>query len=252
MAKKALIVYGGWEGHDPDKVAAAYKDILEDENFEVEVSDTLDAFADEEKLMGLNLIIPCWSHGTITREQHTPVIKAVASGVGIAGCHGGMCDSFHDCQDWQLMTGGQWVSHPNGQHARFKVHYVDNQHPITEGCEDFWTESEHYYLLVDPAVHVLANTRMPVGKGSYIPGSKVDTDPASTYGTWNFSDEIFDDNCVAEGPHIGNGVFYMPVMWTKYFGRGRVFYNSCGHSISHFMEEPNLKVTRQALLWAAK
>ena len=36
MKKKALIVQGGWERHEPEKVAAIYKEILEDENFVVE------------------------------------------------------------------------------------------------------------------------------------------------------------------------------------------------------------------------
>lgn len=252
MKKKALIVWGGWEGHDPEPVAHAYKDILESEDFEVEVADTLAAFEDEEKLMGLNLIVPCWSHGQITPAQHGPVIKAVASGVGIAGCHGGMCDSFHDCMDWQLMTGGQWVAHPNGQHVRFQVHYVDKIHPITMGLEDFETVSEHYYLLVDPAVHVLATTRMPIGKGAYTNIGDTSIDLDSTYGVWNFDENEFNDSMDAVGPHITNGQFDMPVMWVKYFGKGRVFYNSCGHSIAHFMEKPNLEVTRRALLWAAK
>ena len=47
MAKKqALIVWGGWDGHEPDKVAARFQRILENEGLEVCVSDTLDAFAD--------------------------------------------------------------------------------------------------------------------------------------------------------------------------------------------------------------
>lgn len=252
MKKKALIVWGGWDGHDPEQVAYAYKDILEAENFDVEVSDTLSSFEDQEKMMGLNLIIPCWSHGEITVEQDSNVIKAVTSGVGIAGCHGGMCDSFHDCMDWQLMTGGQWVAHPNGQHVRFNVHYVDRNHPITRGLEDFETVSEQYYLLVDPSVHVLAVTRMPVGKGPYLNIGDCSIDKASTYGQWNFNENEFNDTMDAEGPTITNGEFDMPVMWTKFFGKGRVFYNSCGHSISHFMEKANIEVTKRALLWAAK
>ena len=150
------------------------------------------------------------------------------------------------------MTGGQWVAHPNGQHVRFQVHYADKTHPITQGLEDFETVSEHYYLLVDPAVHVLATTRMPIGKGAYTKIGDTSIDLGSTYGVWNFDENEFNDSMEAVGPHITNGVFDMPVMWTKYFGQGRVFYNSCGHSINHFMEKPNLEVTRRALLWAAK
>ena len=93
---------------------------------------------------------------------------------------------------------------------------------------------------------------MPVGNGAYTNIGDTSIDLGSTYGVWNFDENEFNDSMEAVGPHITNGVFDMPVMWTKYFGQGRVFYNSCGHSIGHFMEKPNLEVTRRALLWTAK
>ncbi len=42
--KKALIVHGGWEGHDPVGIAKLFGLILEKNGFSVETSDTLDAF----------------------------------------------------------------------------------------------------------------------------------------------------------------------------------------------------------------
>ncbi|NJD04200.1 MAG: hypothetical protein FIA99_16770, partial [Ruminiclostridium sp.] len=104
MDKKALIVQGGWDGHEPVPVSGVFKKMLEENGFSVEVSDTLDAFLDAEKLKSLHLIIPIWTMGTIKHEQVSPVIEAVASGVGIAGCHGGMCDAFRNCVEWLFMT----------------------------------------------------------------------------------------------------------------------------------------------------
>src|SRR5207302_2614347 len=104
MARKALIVWGGWDGHQPKEVAAIFDRVLREEGFETEVSNTLDAFKDESKLMGLSLIVPVWTMGQITPEQANPVFKAVSSGVGIAGCHGGMCDSFRNNTEWQFCT----------------------------------------------------------------------------------------------------------------------------------------------------
>src|SRR5690348_1536818 len=95
MARSALIVWGGWDGHEPEKVARFFEEILKGEGFEVEVQNTLDAFLDAEKLAGLNLIIPVYTMSTITAEQRDPVVAAVGKhGVGIAGCHGGMNDAF--------------------------------------------------------------------------------------------------------------------------------------------------------------
>lgn len=216
--RKALIVQGGWEGHEPKKVAAIFKRVLEEEGFTVEVSDTLDAFLDTDKLRSLDLIIPEWTMGSITREQVTPVLEAVAAGVGLAGCHGGMCDSFRDCVEWHFMTGGQWVSHPGGDGVEYTVHIKKGSSPIVEGIEDFVVRSEQYYVHVDPAIEVLATTRFPVVN-------------------WY---------------HAANGQVDVPVVWTKRWGHGRVFYSSLGHHADIFDIRPALEIMRRGFLWAAE
>jgi type 1 glutamine amidotransferase len=188
MAGKALIVWGGWNGHQPKEVAEIFREVLDAEGFSVEVADTLDAFA-ERPLKELDLIVPVWTMGQIKAEQLNPVLEAVRGGVGLAGCHGGMCDSFRDATEWQFMTGGQWVAHPGNDGTQYRVNITDKEHPITAGLPDFDVASEQYYLHVDPAVKVLASTRFPV----------------------------------ADGPHVGNGPVDMPVVWTKVYGQGRVF-----------------------------
>ena len=112
---KALIVWGGWDGHEPKEVAEIFRDLLAKEKFDVEVSDTLDAFVDAGRVKSMNLIVPVWTMGKISPEQLKPVLAAVEAGVGIAGCHGGMCDSFRETTEWQFMTGGQWVAHPGNR-----------------------------------------------------------------------------------------------------------------------------------------
>lgn len=219
MSRKALIVWGGWEGHQPKQVAEIFERVLRQEGFEVEVSDTLDAFLDESRLNALSLIVPIWTMGKITKEQSSPIFKAVADhGVGIAGCHGGMCDSFRDNTEWQFMTGGQWVSHPGNDGTRYRVRVIKGSSPIVEGIEDFDVCSEQYYMHVDPSNRVLATTEFPV----------------------------------AEGPHTPNGRFDMPVVWTRYYGKGRVFYNSLGHQANIVESEPCLTIMRRGFLWAAK
>jgi len=218
MKKKALIVQGGWEGHEPVQVAEIFRRTLVDSGFEVEVSDTLDAFLDVEKLKSLHLIVPIWTMGHITWEQTKPVIEAVAGGVGIAGCHGGMCDSFRESTEWQFMTGGQWVSHPGGDGAEYVVNVKKGSSPIVEGIEDFIVKSEQYYVHIDPAIEVLATTRFPV----------------------------------VNGFHSSNGQVDVPVIWTKRWGHGRVFYSSLGHHAENFDIKPALETMRRGFLWAAE
>jgi type 1 glutamine amidotransferase len=208
-------------GHEPDKVAALFQKALVGNGFEVEVSDTLDAFLDVEKLKRLNLIVPIWTMGTIKREQLGPLCEAVRSGVGIGGCHGGMCDSFRNETEYQFMTGGQWVAHPGNDGVKYKVNItaLGKTHPITKGIPDFEVASEQYYMHVDPANKVLATTRFPT------PG--------------------------ADGPHVGNGEFDMPVVWTKFYGKGKVFYCSLGHVANIVAMPPVTEICSRGFVWAA-
>jgi len=220
MSHKALIVWGGWDGHEPKPVAEIIGEQLTDKGFEVEISDTLDAFKDAEKLLSLNLIVPVWTMGKITGEQLNPVAAAVKAGVGIGGCHGGMCDSFRDATEWHFITGGQWVSHPGNSGVTYTVNITQPDHFITQGTSDFQVTSEQYYLHTDPANKVLATTRFPS------PG--------------------------ADGPHTTNGDVDMPVVWTKMYGQGRVFYSSLGHNAGTVRESDPLRILVRGLLWAAK
>jgi type 1 glutamine amidotransferase len=217
MARKALIVWGGWDGHEPRQVAEILDKALREHGFETEVSDTLDAYKDGAKLKSLDLIVPVWTMGTITGEQLNPLLEAVKSGVGIGGCHGGMCDSFRDATEYQFMTGGQWVAHPGNDGVEYMVHITDPNHFITQGCPDFQVKSEQYYLHTDPVNRVLATTRFPV----------------------------------AEGPHTENGPVDMPVVWTKYYGKGRVYYNALGHHADIVGMPETLRLMTRGLLWAA-
>jgi type 1 glutamine amidotransferase len=218
MAKKALIFQGGWDGHEPKLVSARFGRILETEGFDVEIYDTLDCLADKEKLCEYDLIVPCWTGGEIPMEYTRNVSYAVGKGTGLAGCHGGMCDAFRQDTEWQFITGGQWVSHPGGDGVEYTVNVIHGANPLTEGIEDFPVKSEQYYLHVDPAIEVLATTRFPLVHYYHISNKKID----------------------------------MPVVWTKYWGNGRVFYNSLGHHDDVFDNSPNAQeLMRRGMLWAA-
>ncbi len=219
-SRKALVVQGGWEGHQPKEVAELFREILEPEGFEVEISDTLDAFLDGGRLNGLSLILPVWTMSTISDAQFAPVQIAVRDhGVGMAGCHGGMCDAFRTNTEWQFLTGSQWVAHPGNDGVRYTVTIADPIHEITQGLEDFEVVSEQYYLHVDPGVQVLATTRFPT------PG--------------------------VDGPHVENPCD-MPQVYTKRYGAGRVFYNALGHQRDVIESGTPRELLRRGFLWAAK
>ena len=218
--KKALIFQGGWDGHEPQLTSKRFAGLLEKNGIAAEIYDTTDCLADYEKLLTYDLIVACWTGGELKWEYSQNVTEAVARGVGIAGCHGGMCDAFRNDTNWQFMTGGQWVSHPGGDSVEYTVNIRRGSSPLVEGLEDFTVTSEQYYLHVDPAIEVLASTRFPNEKVTYY--------------------------------HSANKPIDMPVIWTKYWGLGRVFYNSLGHHDDVFVNSPNAEILMErGLLWAA-
>ena len=217
--KKALIFYGGWEGHDPERVSARFAVMLEGHGFAVDRLEGTACLEDGAKLLEYDLIVPCMTMSTLPRACEKNISYAVSRGVGLAGCHGGMCDAFRNSTDWQFITGGQWVAHPGNDGVKYTVHICRGSSPITEGMEDFEITSEQYYLHVDPAIEVLATTRFPI----------------------------------ANGLHAANKPVDMPVAWTKYWGLGRVYYCSLGHRDEVFAESPSASLLMErGMLWAAE
>jgi len=217
MARKALITWGGWDGHEPEQVAALFRGILEADGMQVEVHDSLDCLADAAHLATLDLIVPVWTMSKIEKDHAVNVSEAVARGTGIAGVHGGMCDAFRENVLWQFMTGANWVAHPGGDGIEYTVNIVDCDSPLTRGIKDFAVKSEQYYLHVDPGNHVLATTDFPA---------------------FNWY-------------HSPNGRVAMPVAWTKRWGMGRVYYNALGHHADVLDHGPALEMIRRGLIWAS-
>ncbi len=214
---RALVNWGGWEGHEPEACATLYADLLRGEGFEVDLVSDLDRYRDEATMAALDLIVPMWTMSTITPEQERGLLAAVRGGVGLAGWHGGMADAFRDSVAYQFMVGGQWVAHP-GNIVRYRVDIADTDDPITAGLGPFEMASEQYYLHVDPGNEVLATT--------------------------TFSGEHGD------APWIAGVV--MPVAWKRRYGRGRVFYSSLGHvRTDHDVPEARTLMLR-GMLWAAQ
>jgi len=213
--KKALITWGGWEGHEPKKCTEIFAPVLENEGFEVTISTTLDTYLDKDFMHTLDLVVPIWTMSSITREQEAGLLEAIKSGVGLAGWHGGMADAFRNNVDYQWMVGGQWVAHP-GNIIDYEVNIINHEDPITKGLSDFKMRSEQYYMHVDPSNEVLATT--------------------------TFNTEI--------APWVNGCV--MPVVWKRMWGKGRVFYSSLGHVASDFDVPEAKEIQRRGMLWATR
>jgi hypothetical protein len=215
MAKKAVIVWGGWEGHEPKQCVDVFAPILEEEGFEVTISDTLETYKDQHLMLAQDLIVPTWTMGTIADDQEKGLLAAIESGVGVAGWHGCMGDSFRNNTNYQFMVGGQWVAHPDGI-IEYTVN-ITSDDPIVAGLGDFQMHSEQYYMHTDPGNEVLATTVLAG---------------------------------IESSPWVNDTV--MPVVWKRPWGKGRVFYSSLGHVAVDFDVPEAREIQRRGMLWASR
>ncbi len=216
MGKKAIVVWGGWEGHEPKQCVDIFAPILEAEGFAVTISDTLDTYKDRDLMAEQDLVVPTWTMGQIEGEQEQGLLAAVERGSGVAGWHGGMADSFRNNTTYQFMVGGQFVAHPDGI-IDYAVNIAAPDDPIVAGLDDFQMRSEQYYMHTDPSNQVLATTTLE-GRQS--------------------------------APWVNGTV--MPVVWKRRWGAGRVFYSSLGHVARDFDVPEAREIQRRGMLWASR
>jgi type 1 glutamine amidotransferase len=215
MSKKALMVWGGWEGHEPKQCVDIFAPILKEAGFEVDVYNTLDIYTDAAQMQSYDLISQVYTMSQISKEQEKGLLETIKAGTGFAGWHGGMADAFRNNTEYQFMVGGQWVAHP-GNIIDYEVNIINHEDPITAGLSDFKMHSEQYYMHVDPNNEVLATTTFG---GQYAP--------------W------------IEGT-------VMPVVWKRRWGQGKIFYSSLGHVASDFNVPEAREITRRGLIWASR
>ncbi|NYI03551.1 ThuA domain-containing protein [Allostreptomyces psammosilenae] len=218
--RRALVVRGGWEGHAPVEATDRFVPFLRESGFEVRISDSLDVYTDAEVMAATDLVVQCWTMGEITPEQRAGLAGAVRGGTGLAGWHGGICDAFRSDAEYQFMTGGQFVMHPEG-FVRHTVEVVPERahHPVVAGLpERIEVDTEQYLVHTGPGIDVLATSTFGAGEGI----------PAEARGA----------TC--------------PVVWTHRWGAGRVFVSTIGHKLDDFDVEPVRVITERGMLWAAR
>ena len=213
--RSALIVWGGWNGHDPEECAAIYRRWLHEDGFSVRVETDTAAFGDPG-IGEFSLIVPIFTMSKIERDHAVNLAKAIENGTGMGGHHGGMSDAFRDSVDYQFVVGGQWVAHP-GNVIDYTVEVTKADDPIMHGIPaSFPYTSEQYYMHMDPSVDVLATTTF-----------------SGEHAAWT------------------KGVV-MPVVWKRMYGAGRVFHSTLGHRVTEF-DNPNMAtILRRGINWAAR
>ncbi|APX33670.1 hypothetical protein BH708_14165 [Brachybacterium sp. P6-10-X1] len=228
--RTALVVRGGWDGHQPVEATDMFIPFLEKNGFTVRVEESPAIYADAEYMATVDLILQCVTMSSIERPQFEGLRAAVEAGTGLAGWHGGIADSYRHESDYLTLIGGQFGCHPGkhpeerrGEQADNYVPYTVNMlpaashHPITRGISDFDLVTEQYWVLSDDYVDVLATTTQKVRE--WDPWHREITSPA---------------------------------VWTRQWGEGRIFVSTPGHRVEVLEDENVRTIIERGLLWAAR
>jgi type 1 glutamine amidotransferase len=183
------------------------------EGFDVVRSTDLAAL-EAATLAGFDLLVPIWTFGDLTADQEGALVDSVAEGMGLVSWHGAT-SAFRSSRRYRFLLGGEFVDHPGGPSVTYDVTFRGGGE-LVAGLDDLTVTSEQYHLLVDPAVEVLATTRMEA------PGMK-----------WLRGVE-------------------MPVAWARAWGSGRVFYCSLGHTPDDVGHPSVVTLLRRAVRWACR
>ena len=228
--KKALVVRGGWDGHQPVEATELFIPFLLENGFEVRVEESSAVYADEEYLRTVDLIVQANTMTSIQGPEFLGLRAAIEQGTGLAGWHGGIADSYRNNSDYLQLIGGQFASHP-GKHPDERTgeqsdNYVPHviqmtaaaaEHPITQGITDFELITEQYWVLHDDYNDVLATTTQAVRP--WDPWTRPVTSPA---------------------------------IWTRQWGAGRIFVSTPGHRVE-ILTDTNVKtIIERGLLWASR
>ena len=229
-SRKALIVRGGWDGHQPVEATDLFIPYLRENGFDVRIEESPKIYADAEYMAGVDLIVQCNTMNTIEREEFEGLRDAIEAGTGMAGWHGGIADSYRNSSDYLHLIGGQFACHP-GKHPEERVgdasdNFIDYtvnmlpeaaDHPITAGIPDFPLRTEQYWVLTDEYIDVLATTTLP----------------AREWDAWNRP-------------------VTCPAVWTRRWGEGRIFVATPGHSVE-ILQDPNVStIIERGMLWASR
>lgn len=229
--RNALIVRGGWDGHEPVETTDFFIPFLEEHGFRVRVSESTGIYADLDYLDTVDLIVQVNTMTTIEKGEFAGLRRAVLNGTGLAGWHGGIADSYRNNADYLHMIGGQFAHHAavaepserkGGQDDNYQKYTVNitelgKTHPITQGIEDFDLVTEQYWVLSDEYNDVLATT----------------TQTARPWDAWNRP-------------------VTAPAIWTRQWGKGRIFVSAPGHKLE-VVQEPHVRtIIERGLLWAAR
>jgi len=224
------VVRGGWDGHQPIETTNVFIPYLEENGYEIRIEESPKVYLETDYMASVDLIQQTNTMSTIERDEFKGLQQAIINGTGYAGWHGGIADSYRNSSDYLHMMGGQFANHPGkdpaeciGEQSDNYVPYTVNmtelgkKHVITKDIEDFDLTTEQYWVLHDDYLDVLATT----------------TQKVRPWDPWNRE-------------------VTSPAIWTRNWGKGKIFVITCGHNLEVVLNPNVKKIIERGLLWASR
>ncbi|RYE77258.1 MAG: hypothetical protein EOP19_23195 [Hyphomicrobiales bacterium] len=212
--KRALIVWGGLELHEPERGAKLVGGWLQEAGFEVTLSNDYDVLGGAD-IASYDLVMPQVTGGELSREASIAFCAAVEQGVGVAAFHHGLATSFPGNPRMRFLAGSTFASHP-GDIITYRVDPVETGDPVMAGITSFPHTSEQYFLHVDPSVEALATTTF-----------------SGEHAWWKKDVKV-------------------PVVFKSRFGAGRLFYSALGHKPDELADPSIATILKRGMAWAAR
>jgi type 1 glutamine amidotransferase len=231
-----FLVGGIFHDYDelPKTTAGNLRNKLEDKvALDFVISKDLDMLT-PEKIRGFGLLILNVCQQTeLSADQKGGLLAAVRNGLPVVALH---CTfwSFADFPEFRQLLGAYVLGHPKGGNICLEVTQPDQ--PITVGLPARFELDDEPYLVDDrdPSMHTFVQTCKIYKVGRPITVLAPDGNHYKTL----ISDDSGQDR---------NG--FEPEVWTKTFGKGRVFAITFGHGLKT-QEDPNyLQLLRNGILW---
>ena len=228
--KTALVVRGGWDGHQPVEATERFIPHLERNGYTVRVEESTEVYSDPDYMATVDLVMQANTMNTIDPKHLAGLTSAVRNGTGMGGWHGGIADSYRNSADYLHMIGGQFAHHAgiepeqrigeqSDNYLTYTIEIVPERrdHPIVVGLDDFELTTEQYWVLSDSYNDVLASTIVA----------------ARPFDAW-------------QRPVSS------PSIWTRQWGQGRIFVCTAGHRVE-VLDNPNVRtIIERGLLWASR
>ena len=229
--RRALVVRGGWDGHMPVETTDLFVPFLEANGFDVRIEESTVVYTDADYLETVDLIVQINTMSTIEPAEFAGLQQAVLNGTGLAGWHGGIADAYpqqrrlsaHDRRPIRLITPARtppsaWAARRTTT-SRTRCTSPSSAEPIRsrQGIDDFDLVTEQYWVLSDDYNDVLATT----------------TQDVRPWDAWNRP-------------------VTSPAIWTRQWGKGRVFVSAPGHRLEIVESQPVRTIIERGLLWAAR